>query len=176
MSRAKRLESGTRKAGLAIEYVRTRGVVRVIGWLRDETLEPVEIPAAQLCARLGIDPNDLGAPQHFLLFAGFYQRPAGGLRDLAGTFEDADEAWAAFRQLRQTHPSLDGWAQLAAIDGSGKVQQLAWYGLPPGARSGDDDDGTAPPKAVGDGGRSLRRILSAPQVAPNRYLRVVTPS
>ena len=31
-------------AGLAIEYVRSRKVVRLLGWLYGDPIEPVEIP------------------------------------------------------------------------------------------------------------------------------------
>ena len=172
MGRAKRLAAGTGETGLAVEYIRTRNVVRLLGWLRNEPLEPVEIPVDQLCDRLGMDPQALGAPQRFMLFAGT-QRPAGGLRDLVGTFEAPEAAWEAFRQLREAHPSLQGWAQLAAMDPGGKVHQLAWFGQPPGYAG---EDASAPPKAVGDG-RPLRRILSMPDRKPaGRYLRAVTPS
>ena len=175
MGRAKRLEAATGDGGLAIEYVRTRGVLRLLGWLRGEPIEPVEIRVDELCVRLGMDPSDLGAPQHFLLFAGS-QRPRGGLRDLIGTFDEPDAAWEAFRQLREVHPSMQGWAQLAAIDASGRVHQLAWFGLPPAM---DPDDGgvhAASARAVGDGGRPLRRILPGAERGLPRYLRAVTPS
>ena len=129
MGRAKRLGSGTRSAGLAMEYVRTRRVVRLLGWLHGETIEPVEVPVGELCRRLGIDPRELGSPNHYLLFAGSHRSPGGGLRDLAGTFDSEEQAWEAFRGLRQTHPSTQGWAELAAIDGFGQITRLAWFGL-----------------------------------------------
>ena len=171
MARAKRWEAGTRNAGLAIEYLRTRNVVRLLGWLRDEVIEPVEIPVDQFCARLGMDPRCFGAPLHFLLFAGSNGRPAGGLRDLIGTFDCPEKAWAAFRELRERHPSVAGWAQLATIDGTGKVRQLAWYG---GDACGEAGGDQAPPKEAG--GRVLRRILPQPEADAPRYLRAVTPS
>ncbi len=84
MGRAKRLGAGTPNAGLAIEYVRSRKVVRLLGWRHGDPIEPVEIPVAELCPRLGIDPRDIGKPNSYLLFAGSHHRPAGGLRDLVG--------------------------------------------------------------------------------------------
>ena len=166
MGRAKRLGAGTRDAGLAIEYVRTRKVIRLLGWLYNEPIEPVEIPVAELSQRLGIDPRDIGAPQHFLLFAGSHRAPAGGLRDLVGTFDSEQEAWQAFRELRAAHPAVQGWAELASIDLMGQVSQLAWFGLHP-----------APEPADGTRRRSpspIRRLLP-PRQHPG-YLRAVTPS
>ncbi len=172
MGRAKRLGSGTRRAGLAIEYVRSRKVVRLLGWLYDEPIEPVEIPVGELCQRLGIDPHDLGASYHYLLFAGSHRRAGGGLRDLVGTFDSEEQAWQAFRQLRQTQPSAQGWAELAAIDGFGQVTQIAWFGLHPA------HDGSAASPPAGDRKRTLRRLLGPPD-GPGEsagYLRAVTPS
>lgn len=161
MGRAKRLGTGTRNAGLAIEYVRSRKVVRLLGWLHGDPIEPVEIPVDELCQRLGIDPRDVGRPQNYLLFAGSHRQPAGGLRDLIGTYDSEEEAWAAFRELRQVHPSAQGWGELAAIDGMGQVNQLAWFGLHPAI-----DEAPAPRR------HPLRRLLTGEPA----HLRAVTPS
>jgi hypothetical protein len=166
MGRAKRVGAGTRNGGLAIEYVRTRKVIRLLGWLYNEPIEPVEIPLAELSQRLGIDPRDIGAPTHYLLFAGSHRQPAGGLRDLVGTFDSEEKAWAAFRELRAAHPAVQGWAELAAIDGLGQVNQLAWFGLHPAI---DPTDGTQ----VKSSGPVRRLFASAPRPG---YLRAVTPS
>lgn len=167
MGRAKRLGSGSRDAGLAIEYVRTRKVIRLLGWLYDEPIEPVEIPVSELCRGLGIEPRDVGAPVQYLLFAGSHRRPVGGLRDLVAVFGSEEEAWAAFRALREDHPATQGWAELASIDGLGQVAQLAWFGLHP-ADDGADAPGVAAPRRV-------PRRLSRPP-ASTAYLRAVTPS
>jgi hypothetical protein len=158
------LGGGTRETGLAIEYVRTRRVVRLLGWLSEAPIDPVEIPIDQLCEGLGITFRDLGAPQHFMLFAGSHHRPSGGLRDLVGTFDAEDDAWDAFRELRQAHPATQGWAELAVVDGSAHVTQLAWFGLHP-ADAGDE----APVRA-----RPMRRRIRTGDSAS--YLRAVTPS
>jgi hypothetical protein len=160
---------------MAIEYLRTRNVVRLLGWVREEVIDPVEIPVDQFCARLGMDPRSLGAPLHFLLFAGSHSSPKGGLHDLVGTFDCPDKAWTAFRELRERHPSLRGWAQLATIDAAGRLRQLAWYGV-----EEDDDDSDDRPAASASAespGRRLRRILpSSEPSTPPRYLRAVRPS
>ena len=75
--------------------------------------------------------------RHFLLFAGSHHRVAGGLRDLVATYDDEVAAWAAFQELRQAHPSREGWAELAAIDTFGHVTQLAWFGLHRATPAGD---------------------------------------
>jgi hypothetical protein len=166
MGRAKRVGAGTRNAGLAIEYVRSRKVIRLLGWLYNEPIEPVEIPVAELSQRLGIDPRDIGAPTHYLLFAGTHRQPAGGLRDLVGTFDSEENAWAAFRGLRAAHPAVQGWAELATIDALGQVTQLAWFGLHPATDATPD----SPVRSSG----TVRRLFAS---APRRdYLRAVTPS
>ncbi|MGI8984791.1 MAG: hypothetical protein ACR2HM_09720 [Acidimicrobiales bacterium] len=162
MGRAKRLGTATRRNGLAIEYVRTRRVVRLLGWLYGDAIEPVEIPVDELCSRLGIDPREVGTPHNFLLFAGSHRHPAGGLRDLVGTYDSEEEAWDAFRRLRQGHPSAQGWGELAAIDGSGQVNQLAWFGLHPAT-----DEAPAARR------HPLRRLATG---EPPAHLRAVTPS
>lgn len=163
MGRPRRLSAGNDTAGLAIEYVRTRKLLRVLGWVRDEPIEAVEIPVDQLCAVLGIDPRDVGARSSYLLFAGSHSQPAGGLRDLAGTFVAEDKAWAAFAALRENHPATQGWAELAVVDGLGQVHQLAWFGLHP---AGDAPVLTPQP---------VRRRLVRP-ARSTAYLRAVTPS
>jgi hypothetical protein len=167
MGRAKRMGGGTRSTGLAIEYVRTRKVVRLLGWMGETPIQPVEIPVEQLCGDLGIDPHDLGAQRHFLLFAGSHHRVAGGLRDLVATYDDEVSAWSAFQELRQAYPSRDGWAEPAAIDTFGHVTQLAWFGLHRATPAGD----TVTP---------VRTLPVTARPAPGTdqpaYLRAVTPS
>lgn len=173
MGRARRLAGGTPSTGLAIEYVRKRRLVRLLGWLNDQPIAPVEIPVDELCGTLGINPRDLGAPRQYLLFAGSHSRPAGGLRDLTGTFDVEEDAWAAFRELRQGHPASQGWAELAAIDGLGRVTQLAWFGV----RRRSEPVGGTPP--AGDVPLRTRiRALHRPvrKTEPATYLRAVTPS
>ena len=164
MGRAKRVATGTRHSGMAIEYIRARKLVRLVGWAEDAPLEPVEIPVDELCDRLGIDPSDITGPRQYLLFAGSHANPGGGLRDLVGTFESEEKAWEAFRALRQGHPSVQGWAQLAVVDGAGRINQLAWFGL----------HTASPTPPAGERRRALRRRIAA--VEPVSYLRVVTPS
>lgn len=174
MGRARRLAGGTRSTGLAIEYVQKRRLVRLLGWLDDKPIPPFEIPVDELCGTLGIDPLQLGAPRHFLLFAGSHSRPAGGLRDLTGTFDVEEDAWAAFRELRQGHPASQGWAELACIDGLGHVTQLAWFGLQqpePGPGDGAPPAGDLPLRTRI---RALHRPV--PKAEPATYLRAVRPS
>jgi hypothetical protein len=168
MGKPRRLATGSRAAGVALEYVRTRKVVRVLGWVQDEPLEGLEIPLDELCDQLGIDPRDVGAPSRYLLFAGSHTRPGGGLRDLVGSFTTEDKAWAAFRGLREGYPATQGWAELAVVDGLGQVHQLAWFGLHPATEPGVEPH--APPPAASALARQRR---AAP---PPTYLRAVTPS
>lgn len=162
---------GTADAGMAIEYVRGRKLLRVRGWAYGEPIDSLEVPVVELCARLGIDAVDLIAPHQYLLFAGSRHRPRGGLRDLVGSYESEDAAWGAFRRLRQGHPSGEGWGELAAMDGFGQVRQLAWFGL----REAGERPGEGPP-SDGSADRPLRTDSRGNGPAPVAYLRAVTPS
>ncbi len=168
MGRAKRLGGGTGGSGLAIEFVRTRKVVRLLGWTPDVVIDPLEIPLDVLCRELGIAPRDVGAPVRFLVFAGSHHRPLGGLRDLVGTFDDEASAWAAFRDRRQSQESGEGWAELATIDLSGHVEQLAWFGLHPTSNP------ATPAPVSGLPRRADTRPLRGHEHPA--YLRAVTPS
>jgi hypothetical protein len=171
MAKCKRLGAGTGDSGLAIEYVRSRKVLRLVGWRSSTPIPPVEIPIAELIEGLGIDPRDIGGPLRYLLFTGADRRPAGGLRDLAGTFDSEEKAWAAFRALRQARPFAQGWAELAAIDGLGHVRQLAWFGLHP-APEPSEEPATARPRPV----RAVRAVGTVRPADAGSCLRAVTPS
>jgi len=128
MGRPRRTSTTTAGSGLAVEYVRSRRLLRLLGSCRGEQLPPVEIPIDRLCQELGIDPRQLGAPELYLLFAGVRDGAGGGLRDLVGTFTTEDDGRLAFSRLRVQHPAVRGWAELAAIDGFGRIRQICWYG------------------------------------------------
>ncbi len=129
MGRARRISTTGAGSGLAVEYVKSRRVLRLLGRLRGEELPPLEIPVDQLCDHLCIEPRQLGWPETYLLFAGVHGAPGGGLRDLVGTFPSEEEGRLAFSRVRQQHPSMRGWAELAAVDGFGRVRQVCWFGL-----------------------------------------------
>ncbi|MDP8936710.1 MAG: hypothetical protein M3O23_03090 [Actinomycetota bacterium] len=129
MGRPRRLSTTTDDSELAVEYVKSRRAVRLLGSHRGEKLPPVEIPVDRLCQTLGIEPRQLGSPETYVLFAGVQGGAAGGLRDLVGTFANEDDGRQAFSRLRVQHPALRGWAELAAIDGFGRVRQICWFGL-----------------------------------------------
>ncbi|MGI9022519.1 MAG: hypothetical protein ACR2HV_04685, partial [Acidimicrobiales bacterium] len=129
-----------------------------MGHIRGEELAPAEIPVDQLCEKMSIEPRDLGSPENYLLFAGVHGRSGGGLRDLVGTFATEQEGRQAFIRLRVQHPSVPGWAELAAIDGFGRIRQVCWFGLrrdllvPSPASSADV-------VAIGNDRRGLRRLI-----------------
>ena len=157
MGRANRLSAETGTSGVAVEYVRSRRILRLLGHCRGEQLPPVEIPVDRLCEELAIPPRDLGSPETFLLFAGERGAAGGGLRDLVGIFATEEQGRGAFAGLRVQHPAAGGWAELAAIDGFGRIRQLCWFGdqpIPahPGGRSGEVP-------AIAETGRVLRRLV-----------------
>ena len=161
MGTARRISTTTATSGLAVEYVKSRRVLRLLGQLRGEELAPVEIPVDRLCETLSIEPRDLGSPENFLLFAGVQGDGGGGLRDLVGTFTTEEQGREAFARLRVQHPSFQGWAELAAIDGFGRVRQVCWFG-----RRGEPTGpppGSAPRAdvvALGNRRRGLRRLIA----------------
>ena len=161
MGRARRISTTTATSSLAVEYVRSRRVLRLLGSSRGEALAPMEIPVERLCEELAIDPRDLGAPETYLLFAGTADACRGGLRDLVGTFATEDQGRTAFARLRVQHPSLRGWAELAAIDGFGRLRQVCWFGLGGDGASPAASSAVSAVVAIGDRRRGLRRLIGA---------------
>ena len=160
MGRARRISSTTGPSGLAVEYVKSRRMLRLLGSWRGEELAPVEIPVDRFCEELSIDPRDLGSPENFLLFAGVHGRSEGGLRDLVGTFATETEGRQAFGRLRVQHPSVPGWAELTAIDGFGRIRQVCWFGLGSDvAGRAPSDTGSGDVVAIGNRRRGLRRLM-----------------
>lgn len=159
MGRARRISGTTGSTGLAVEYVKSRRMLRLLGSWRGEELAPVEIPVDRLCEELSIDPRDLGSPESYLLFAGVHGRSAGGMRDLVGTFATEDEGRQAFTRLRVQHPSISGWAELTAIDGFGRIRQVCWFGLNGGVAVPEPASSNGEVVAIGNRRRGLRRLI-----------------
>ena len=136
-------------------------MLRLLGHVRGEELAPVEIPVDRLCETLSIDPRDLGSPETYLLFAGVHGVHGGGLRDLVGTFATEQEGREAFARLRVQHPSVQGWAELAAIDGFGRVRQVCWFGLgrEPSLQPPLGAAASGQVVSIGNGRRGLRRLI-----------------
>ena len=161
MGRPRKVSMTSPTSGLGIEYVKSRRVVRLLGHCRGEALDPVEIPVDRLCEELAIEPRDLGSPETYLLFAGEQRTAGGGLRDLVGTFPTEDEGRQAFARLRVLHPAARGWAELAAIDGFGRIRQICWFGL-----GGDQPVPSGPhvrtdePVPITSRRKSLRRLIA----------------
>jgi hypothetical protein len=65
---------------------------------------------------------------------------------------------------------VQGWAELVAIDGSGQLNQLAWFGMTPALNAVPDtgEESARRPR------RRRRFLASAEEGEP--YLRAVTPS
>ena len=161
MGRPRKVSTTSPTSGLGVEYVKSRRVVRLLGHCRGEALDPVEIPVDRLCDELSIEPRDLGSPETYLLFAGEPGAAGGGLRDLVGTFPTEELARRAFAGLRVQHPASGGWAELAAIDGFGRIRQLCWFGteddhlVPSGPHRGAGDV-----VAIANRRRTLRRLVA----------------
>ena len=160
MGRARRISSTTGTSGLAVEYVKSRRMLRLLGSWRGEELAPVEIPVDRFCEELSIDPRDLGSPENYFLFAGVHGRSEGGLRDLVGTFATETEGRQAFTRLRVQHPSVQGWAELTAIDGFGRIRQICWFGLRAEVTGSEPSSTTGGDVvSIGNRRRGLRRLI-----------------
>lgn len=160
MGRPKRVSWTTTASELGVEYVRSRRVLRLFGSWRGNQLPPVEIPVDRLCEKLSIEPRELGSPEVYLLFAGGHDRVGGGLGDLVGTFATEDDGLQAFRRLQVHHPAFGGWAELAGVNGFGRVRQVCWFG------SADDRRPLRPQRsgevvALANSRRRLRRLVGA---------------
>lgn len=119
--------------GLRIEYLKARGVLRLVQQSEpDRGGSAVEVRVDALFAQLGIDATRPAAPRRFLLFAGGgTEAGGGGLRDLVGVFSQEEDARTEFVRVRLEHEGPGAWAELASVDGRGKVAPLCWFGRPP---------------------------------------------
>lgn len=126
MNTPRAVTAGDRHAGAQIEYVKSRGVLRLAGWRDDgEGPEPVEVPLLAFLERLDIDVRALDVPRRYLVFAG-HGRPGGGLRDLTAVFDHEEEARAEFHGLRSRRRSTS-WAQVVVLDHRGRSRPLCWF-------------------------------------------------
>lgn len=88
----------------------------------------VELPPGSFLEELGIDIADLVPVRQFLLFAGFHDRPVGGAGDIAGVYAEVAEAREQFRKLRLSPESANRWGELVALDASGHLRSVCWFG------------------------------------------------
>lgn len=51
--------------------------------------------------------------------------------DLVRSLESEPAARQAFRRLREARSDGEGWADLTALDGRGRLTHLAWFGRDP---------------------------------------------
>src|SRR5436305_10325010 len=107
-------------AGTTVEYVRSRRVLRLGTQGQDGF---AEVAPATLLRELGIDLAELAPARQFLLFAGTNAPPAGGLGDLVAVFRSEADARDGFRQARLGGASGTGWAELVALDASGRLRR-----------------------------------------------------
>lgn len=107
--------------GFRVEYVQTRGVLRIAGWLSGkQVVAPIEVCFASLADQLGIEGPPVGP---YMLFGG--NGVAGGSRDFLGAFPSEAAAKAAFTELRTT--TFGGWAEVVHVV-KNRLVQVCWYG------------------------------------------------
>ncbi|MDQ6725783.1 MAG: hypothetical protein M3256_02035 [Actinomycetota bacterium] len=138
---------GTAAAGVRVEYVKGRRVLRLAPG--HDVTDSVEVPLDEFCRGLGIDVAQLAPPQRYMLFAGVGNEPGGSSRHVVANFRDEETARQAFRALRLGHSQPADWAEVAVVEPSGGLRQLCWFGTPwgPGGRdsSGSTHKGPAGP-------------------------------
>src|SRR3954469_2607072 len=130
-ARPRAIETGDETAGVRLEYVRSRRVLRLGGWHSGGSeIEPVEVAAATLLPELGIAADELGAAPVYLLLAGVREPRTNAVRRATVAFPREPEARHAFRRLRTGEPIAAEWAELFALDIGCQLQRLCWFGEP----------------------------------------------
>ena len=148
MSQPKSITAQMGSAGVQVEYVKTRGVLRFRvappagdaargsddGAMPLPTLgravrrgEEVELTVSEFRSSLGIEDQDLASPVVYLLFGGRRLVPEGGTGDLLGSWASETEARAAFRRCREDQRWL--WAELATVGEGRTCERVSWFGM-----------------------------------------------
>lgn len=131
MTRARSIEAGDATAGVRVEYVKTRRVVRLGGWHGGgREMRPLEVPASRFLDELGIEPEELNAAPAFLVLAAVQDYPGRGFRHLAAAFPSEITARELFLRLRADHQRPGEWAQVVALDARCRLVPVCWFGTP----------------------------------------------
>lgn len=154
MPRARSIQSGDETAGVRVQYVKTRRMVRLGGWHdRDRNILPVEVPASRFLDELGIAPEELGAAPMYLVLAFVQDHRTRVLRHLAAAFPSELLARQFFMELREEHQSPDEWAQVVTLDARCRMVPLCWFGQP-GELNAGRSESSAASAARADTGRA----------------------
>ena len=157
MARARSIQSGDETAGVRVEYVKTRHVVRMGGWhARDQEIEALEVPTSRFLDELGVAPEELGAAPVYLVLASVLDGRTHALRHLAAAYPSELQARQLFLRLRAEHQDPAEWAQVVALDASCRMMPICWFGTP-----GELNAGRLEPGRPGD-----RRRDAGPTVPP----------
>ena len=144
MARARSIQTGDETAGVRVEYVRTRRVVRLGGWhARDREIRPIEVPASRFLDELGIAPEELGAAPTYLVLASVHDRRTQTIRQLAAAFPSELQAREVFLRLREEHQDADEWAQVVTLDARCRMVPVCWFGKPGELNAGRFEVGTS---------------------------------
>lgn len=120
--------------GMRVEYVRSRQILRLSG-PEVAAADSLEIPLSGLIRRLGLETP--ASPRvRYLLFGGLHtQERTGGTSNIVGVFNCESRARQAFVELRHQRTDCEGWAELAAVNGNGRVTVISWFGIEPRTKS-----------------------------------------
>jgi hypothetical protein len=131
MARPRSIQSGDETAGVRIEYVRTRRIVRLGGWHnRDRDILAIEVPASRFLDELGIAPEELGAAPTYLVLASVRDRSTEVVRHMTAAYPSELQARQVFLHLRAHHQDPDEWAQVVALDARCRMVPVCWFGKP----------------------------------------------
>jgi hypothetical protein len=147
----------TESGGIVIEYVKSRGVLRLRGGY--ETSDASEVSLDEFCRSLGIDVTKVAPPRGYLLFAGLDVGDGHSPRHVVESFTSEADAVQAFRTLRLRHIGPDDWAEAVSLDAGGRLRALCWFGTPwgPRGRNGSGSTGELVGAAPRRSARTWRR-------------------
>ena len=126
MGRSPSITIGDTSAGLRVEHVKSRGLVRLVRWTAGRVEDDVVgVEVSDFCARLGLTTDVLGPSHRYLLVAGAARAGAGHTVALFGT---ESQARTAFVNMRRADPGSDAWAEVTELITGGNVRRVCWYG------------------------------------------------
>ena len=151
MGRSPSITVGDTNAGLRVEHVKSRGLIRLVRWTAGRVEDDeVGLEVSDFCTRLGLTTDVPGLSHRYLLVAGA-ERPGAG--HTVTLFATEDQARAAFVQVRRAEPGSEAWGEVSELTTGGDVRRVCWFG--PTRSNAPEGHGTESPKRS----ISLRRAL-----------------
>lgn len=142
MGRSPSITVGDTNAGLRVEHVKSRGLIRLVRWTAGRVEDDeVGLEVSDFCTRLGLTTGVLGLSRRYLLVAGA-ERPGAG--HTVTLFATEDQARAAFVQVRRAEPGSEAWGEVTELTNGGDLRLVCWFG--PTRSNAPEGHGTESPK------------------------------